>query len=63
MPSTQPLKSCVDRNASTYGTRSDQTSPVPSGVPIEKIENEAFAPHAELNIASAAAIFMGWVSP
>ena len=61
MPSTHPSSVCVDSSESRYGTRIDQISPVPSGVPIEKIENDASAPHAELNSASAAAIFIGWV--
>ena len=61
MPSTQPSSECVDSSASRYGTRIENSSLVPSGVPSVKIENEASAPHAVLNSASAAAIFIGCV--
>ncbi len=53
---------CVDRNASRYGTRIENNSLVPSGVPSVKIEKEASAPQAVSNIASAAAIFIGCVA-
>ena len=53
---------CVDRSASRYGTRIENSSLVPSGVPSVKIENEASAPQAVSNIASAAAIFIGCVA-
>ena len=69
MPSTVPLKSPVARNDSRLGMRMLNSSEVPSGVPMVKIENEA--PVLVLNIASAAAIFIGccsvmilaWMSP
>ena len=61
MPSTQPSSVCVERKASRYGTRIENSSLVPSGVPSVKIENDASAPQALSNIASAAAIFIGCV--
>ena len=47
---------------SRNGTRIENSSLVPSGVPSVKIENEASAPHTVLKVASAAAIFIGWVA-
>ena len=48
MPSTQPSSECVDRSASRYGMRIENSSLVPSGVPSVKIENEASAPQARV---------------
>ncbi len=62
MPSTQPSSECVDRMLSRNGTRMLNSSLVPSGVPSVKIENEASCPQTVLKVASAAAIFIGWVA-
>ena len=48
----------VARNDRTYGIRIENTSSLPSGVPIVKIENEAGC--SVSHSASAAAIFIGW---
>ncbi len=69
MPSTRPLKSPVARNERTYGIRMENTSALPSGVPIVRMENEAGCCVSQS--ASAAAIFIGccsvmilpWMSP
>ena len=60
MPSTEAFQSPSARNESSRGTRSENVSSEPSGVPIEKIENDAGALVSYW--ASAAAIFIGCTS-
>ena len=59
MPCTHASSVCVDSSDNRYGTRMENSSELPSGVPSVNRLNEASGPHTVLNVASAAAIFMG----
>ncbi len=59
MPCTHASSVCVDSSDSRYGTRIENSSELPSGVPRVKRLKEASGPQTVLNVASAAAIFIG----